>query len=121
VLGFLPNRTSRRIMAEVRALLRKELPGCRVDFPFRRDCNVLNPRHALVQTLASACAPARPRLSALPACCDAVLYAQRLGLPAVIFGPGRLDKAHAPDEQIGLDEIARAAEILARFVGTWCG
>jgi acetylornithine deacetylase len=38
------------------------------------------------------------------------------GLPSVVFGPGSITQAHTADEWIDLDEVERAAEILAALV-----
>lgn len=42
------------------------------------------------------------------------------GIPAVLFGPGSIDVAHAPDEYVPLDEVLQAAKVYAllayRFV-----
>jgi len=35
------------------------------------------------------------------------------GVPAIVFGPGSIELAHGNDEWVDLDEVARAAEILA--------
>jgi acetylornithine deacetylase len=37
------------------------------------------------------------------------------GVPAVVFGPGFLEQAHAADEWIPLDQLRQATEILYRF------
>ena len=37
------------------------------------------------------------------------------GIRAVTFGPGSIDRAHAPDEFVPLDEVATAARVLAEF------
>lgn len=37
------------------------------------------------------------------------------GIPAVIFGPGDISKAHTCDEWIDLEQVEQAAEILYRF------
>ena len=37
------------------------------------------------------------------------------GIPAVVFGPGDIAKAHTADESVPLDEVEAAAEILYRF------
>lgn len=36
----------------------------------------------------------------------------RAGTPTVIFGPGRIEQAHAADEHVDMDEVARGADIL---------
>jgi acetylornithine deacetylase len=36
----------------------------------------------------------------------------RAGTPCVIFGPGRIEQAHALDEYVDMDEVARGAEML---------
>jgi acetylornithine deacetylase/succinyl-diaminopimelate desuccinylase-like protein len=51
---------------------------------------------------------------------DAVWYS-RAGIPAVVFGPGDLRVAHAPDEHVDLGEVADAAAVLAACAAEWCG
>jgi acetylornithine deacetylase len=55
------------------------------------------------------------------ASCDARLFFHRGGMPTLVFGAGDLGHAHALDEQIRLDDIVRAAEVLVRFLVRWCG
>jgi acetylornithine deacetylase len=50
---------------------------------------------------------------------DAALL-NEAGIPAVCFGPGDISLAHAAEEYIPLDEIDRAAQVLASFAGRWC-
>ncbi len=40
----------------------------------------------------------------------------RTGTPTVVFGPGSIDQAHAPDEHVEIDQVVLAAEILLRTV-----
>ena len=42
-------------------------------------------------------------------------------MPTLVFGAGDLGHAHSLDERIDLDDILRAAEVLARFLARWCG
>lgn len=39
----------------------------------------------------------------------------RAGTPTVIFGPGRIEQAHAVGEYVDMDEVVRGAEILVRL------
>ncbi len=49
--------------------------------------------------------------------CDARIFAKEYpDLPVITMGPGKLIHAHADDEQIDLDELARFAEMLAHFI-----
>ncbi len=49
--------------------------------------------------------------------CDARLFASQYpGLPVLTFGPGQLIHAHSDSEQIKLEEIRAAAEVLAVFL-----
>jgi len=38
-----------------------------------------------------------------------------------VCGPGELGVAHSKDEQIEMQDIARAAEVLVRFLIEYCG
>lgn len=47
-------------------------------------------------------------------CCPGVLETRiyhRLGIPAVAFGPGPIDRMHAADEEVPIDNLAAAAAI----------
>lgn len=43
------------------------------------------------------------------------------GIPAVCYGPGDIALAHAAEEYVAIDEIARATAVLTRLVTDWCG
>jgi acetylornithine deacetylase/succinyl-diaminopimelate desuccinylase-like protein len=62
-----------------------------------------------------------PRLTAFPGGCDARHFANRLGVPTVVFGPGALAAAHAVDEALEVEELLAAARTLACFITAWCG
>jgi acetylornithine deacetylase len=128
MLGFLPNMTSRDVAREIEEAFRtggdeyfREQTG--IEFPFRHDCSVLDPDHALPRLLVTSAEKAgiETSIAAMTASCDACLYTHRLKIPTVVFGPGALEMAHARDEHIRLDDIACAAEALARFAMAFCG
>ncbi len=41
--------------------------------------------------------------------------------PSPAFGPGDLNRAHAVDEWVGIDELVLSARLYARIVVAWCG
>jgi len=128
VLGFLPNKTRRQVMEEMRkAILEGGGEWLRdhftLEFMYRHDAHVLDPAHPLVTGLGACCrdAGASGEVSAMTASCDSWFYNNQLRIPTVVFGPGSLRFAHSNEEQIGLNEIAEAATILVRFLAKWCG
>jgi acetylornithine deacetylase len=51
-----------------------------------------------------------------PSACDARIF-EAFGIPAVICGPGSLQRAHGPDEYIGVDELASYTDLLNDTLG----
>jgi acetylornithine deacetylase len=47
---------------------------------------------------------------------EAGLFTERLGIPAVICGPGSIEQAHKPDEFIALDQVAKGEAFLRRLM-----
>ncbi len=45
----------------------------------------------------------------------------RAGTPAIAFGPGAIESAHAVDEYVPLDELVRACQVLALVAMRFCG
>ena len=97
-----------------------------IDFPF--DCPVpwlsmaaLVPEGAeeLIARLGQAIQHTRGshRVHAVPYGTDASTLAAA-GIPAVVFGPGDIAKAHTADEWVPLDEVAEAGEILFHLAST---
>jgi len=128
VLGILPDRTKEQVMEEMRQALKSSgdpwlADHFEMEFTYRHDASVIEPDHPLASALGAACeASGRDcRVSAMTASCDAWLYNNQLGIPTVVFGPGSLGVAHSDSEQIAVDEILKAAEVLATFVADWCG
>lgn len=69
--------------------------------------------------------PGRRGLVGVPYGSDLRLLVNEGGTPGVLFGPGDVRQAHAPDESIGMDELlqgARAAALMARrYLGSHPG
>lgn len=94
-----------------------------IDFPY--DCPApwmsmpaLTPTGAdeIIALLGRAIDPIRGnhRVHPVPYGTDASTIA-RAGIPAVVFGPGDIAKAHTADEWVPLDEVEQASEILYRL------
>jgi acetylornithine deacetylase len=45
----------------------------------------------------------------------------RAGIPTIGIGPGSIDVAHAPDEHVAIDDLVRAAQVLAVTAVRFCG
>ena len=52
--------------------------------------------------------------------CEAGLYAQYLGVPTVIAGPGDIADAHQPDEHIDPAQLQRCTDVLHEAVHAFC-
>ncbi len=145
VLGLLPNKTKEQVADEMRQALttadaaaqqsqagvggpqggprRALAENLELSFMYRHDSSVLDPGHELPQSILKAAKEAGTELtvSGMTASCDAWFYNNHLGIPTVVYGPGTLGVAHSKDEQIALDDIGRAAEVLARLILNYCG
>lgn len=74
--------------------------------------------HPLVEALSTAAYDvigAWPSRKGFEATCEASLLMQELGIPTVIFGPGRIDQAHNADEYVETAQIGIAAEVYYRL------
>jgi acetylornithine deacetylase len=124
LLGFLPNHNRHEIKQGLREALLKDgdewlRENFELTFPMlNSDGNSLPIDHPLVTGLVEATIrngfPGH--IQAMTAACDAWFYQNQAGIPTVVFGPGSLTYAHSKDEQIVLEEILKAAEILADFI-----
>lgn len=127
LLGFLPNVNRKQVQEGLRnALLTEGDDWLRENFKLEfnmlnNDGNEITADHPLVKTLGAAIEKnGKPAvLKAMTAACDAWQYNNTLKIPTVVFGPGTLLYAHSKDEQIRLDDILLAAQILFDFVQSY--
>ncbi|MCP1159203.1 peptidase [Bacillus infantis] len=63
----------------------------------------------------------KPLIEASPWGTDGGILSKAGGTPVVVFGPGTTEAAHDADESISLDEMFKAAEIIAESIIEWCG
>jgi acetylornithine deacetylase len=84
--------------------------------------NSIDPDEPVVTSLlsASAAAGVQADLVGFPGACDAMIFNVFSRTPAVIFGPGDLRLAHAPDEHLSVDELLKATEIVALAIVDFC-
>ncbi len=126
VLGLLPNVTKEQVCQEMQAAMVGNDPfladNSHLTFMYRHDSSVVDTDHPLPTALLAAAATVGTPLdiSAMTASCDAWFYNNQLGIPTVVYGPGTLAVAHSKDEQIQLDQIATAAEVIARLAIDIC-
>ncbi len=52
---------------------------------------------------------------------DAALLSRDLGIPAVVFGPGQLEKAHAADEGVEIEKLMIALRVYLGLILDICG
>jgi len=52
--------------------------------------------------------------------CEAGSFSVRLGIPAVVCGPGSIDQAHKPDEFVTIDQLQRSDTMLDALLDRLC-
>ena len=88
---------------------------------------VVDTDHPICQTVASAHEEAAqgsrfqgsPEFAGFYAVCDAA-FLNAQGVPSIVYGPGSLLVAHAPDEHIEIDELLVATKTFALVMMDWC-
>lgn len=128
VLGFLPNRRVDQVMAEMKAAISARTDAWTRDhtdlaFTYRHEPLVTAPGAPISKAFADAirACGGEPAVAAMPASSDAWLYASRLGIPTVLFGPGELADAHSDHERVSIHDLERGASMLATFIRLWAG
>jgi acetylornithine deacetylase len=80
--------------------------------------------HPIVTVLSDSCHDAtgeRPPVRGMPYGADMRLLVNEGGTPTVLFGPGDVRRAHAPDEFVPIDELAAATRTLVLTILRFCG
>lgn len=76
--------------------------------------------HLLVITVADAAEAItgkRPALAGKPYGCDMALWIRVGGAATLVYGPGDVAAAHAPDEWVSLSETAQVTDVLVETIG----
>jgi formylaminopyrimidine deformylase len=61
----------------------------------------------------------KPNIGMSPTVTDAG-WLGRAGIPTVIFGPGKLEDAHAVNEKLEIQQLLDFTKVLATFIAEWC-
>ncbi|WCK54918.1 acetylornithine deacetylase [Aneurinibacillus sp. Ricciae_BoGa-3] len=61
----------------------------------------------------------KPEVGMSPTVTDAG-WLGRAGIPTAIFGPGKLEDAHAVDEKVEIRQLLDFTKVLALFIARWC-
>ncbi len=80
----------------------------------------IDPQHPIVKTSQKALADfglAADRLTVFPAWTDGALLSREGKMPTIIWGPGELNYAHSPEENIKLADVHLAAGLYAEAAG----
>ena len=128
-IGFLPNKTLSDMERALHgAVAQSEDAWLKAHYELdfskvRNDAYEIPGDHPLPVTLSQCCRESGEagEVFGWNVSCDARLYAKAGGMPTVVFGPGDIRQAHATGEYIEISEVTKAAEILARFLVSWCG
>jgi acetylornithine deacetylase len=84
---------------------------------------IIDENHDLMKTLIKSYQLVKnetPTIEASPWGTDGGLFTQVANIPTVVFGPGKTEVAHYPDEYIELDKMFETAEIIALTLIDWC-
>jgi acetylornithine deacetylase len=84
---------------------------------------VTDPADPVVTTVVSAVdevVPGAAVVRGMPYGCDMGLTVGRAGIPTVVFGPGDIRAAHAPDEHVPVDDLIACSRALALTMLRYC-
>jgi acetylornithine deacetylase len=83
-----------------------------------------DPREPIVAALSAAhedITQRAPVLEGVTYGSDMRLFTNHAAMPAVLYGPGNIEQAHAVDEFVDLSEVLAAVKVLAVTMHRWCG
>ena len=62
-----------------------------------------------------------PEINGFEAGTDMRVLANNFGVPGIMFGPGDIAMAHAPNEYVEIGKLVEAAKVLLLLITEWCG
>ena len=82
-----------------------------------------NPDHPFIQLLVDCydqTTSQKPIIEGVPYAADMALFTNYCKIPAVLFGPGNVRRAHSIDEYVEIDDIMNCIKIIANLIVDWC-
>ena len=82
-----------------------------------------NPDHPFIQMLVDCydqTTSQKPIIEGVPYAADMALFTNYCKIPAVLFGPGNVRRAHSIDEYVEIDDIMNCIKIIANLIVDWC-
>ena len=93
-------------------------------FGLRYEPSETDPHHPFVKT-AEGCYREMlgrdPEINGFEAGTDMRILANNFGVPGIMFGPGDIAMAHAPNEYVEIGKLVEAAKVLLLLITEWCG
>ena len=93
-------------------------------FGLRYEPSETDPHHPFVKT-AEGCYREMlgrdPEINGFEAGTDMRVLANNFGVPGIMFGPGDIAMAHAPNEYVEIGKLVEAAKVLLLLITEWCG
>jgi acetylornithine deacetylase len=62
----------------------------------------------------------RPAIRGVTYGADLRLFTRHAGIPTLLYGPGSIERAHAADELVPIEEVITCTKVLARTILQWC-
>jgi acetylornithine deacetylase len=62
-----------------------------------------------------------PVINGFEAGTDMRLLSNNYGVPGIMFGPGDIMMAHAPNEYVEIEKLINNAKVMLMFISQWCG
>ena len=117
----LNNMTTGEILGRVMSAV-MEVPELKnkvdLEVLFERETTIGDPDNPFVQEF-SRCAKANGlsgEITPMRSCCDMIFYQNVIGMPSVVFGPGRLSDAHNIAEQVPLEEVLTCGKTIFDWI-----
>ena len=102
----------------------KDHPPVVVWFEGQYESGQTDPNHLLIQSLAECYAQTagkEPTIEGVTYAADMALFTNYCKIPAVLFGPGDVRRAHAINEYVEIDDVMSCIKIIANLIVDWCG